>query len=29
MANHGYWHPTLGYWETISDPTDQTKAKYE
>ena len=29
MANHGFWHPTLGYWETISDPTDETKAKYE
>ena len=29
MANHGYWHSTLGYWETISDPTDETKAKYE
>ena len=29
MANHGFWHPTLGYWETISDPTDETKDSYE
>lgn len=29
MANHGFWHPTLGYWETISDPTDEVVASYE
>ena len=29
MANHGFWHPTLGYWETISDPSDEIKAAYE
>jgi hypothetical protein len=29
MANHGFWHPTLGYWETISDPTDDMISEYE
>ena len=29
MANHGFWHPTLGYWETISDPSPETVAAYE
>ena len=29
MANHGFWHPTLGYWETISDPSPDTVAAYE
>lgn len=29
MANHGYWHPTLGYWETIGEPSDKIKAAYE
>tara|TARA_B100000287_G_scaffold124444_1_gene116464 strand:+ start:9026 stop:9415 length:390 start_codon:yes stop_codon:yes gene_type:complete len=29
MANHGFWHPTLGYWETISDPSDDIVAAYE
>ena len=28
MAEHGFWHPQRGYWQTISDPSDEILSSY-
>lgn len=28
MAEHGFYHPTVGYWQTVSTPTEAHLAAY-
>lgn len=28
MAEHGYFHPDIGYWQAIEDPTDEVLEGY-